>query len=402
MTQNNPVRHEQSTEELSGSINRRVLFVDDEKQVLEGIKLHLRREFEVATAIGAEEGMRVISTQPAFAVVVSDMRMPKINGADFLANVRRVAPDTVRMLLTGQPDIAAAAAAINRGQIYRFLAKPCPPKTLVEALDAGVNHYQIQKQRTEILEKTLGSSVKLLTDLLGIASPSGFGRANRIKQLANKMADLIGFKAEWYMDVAAMFSQVGLMIAPDLAEKLEKGKGLSTDDMVNLQQLPTTAAILLSGIIHMQPVRTVLNLMPLEYSKVLKAENDSEYAIVAQILAVAADYDSLELQGFSSSDSLGVLRDRGNRYDPGMLEMLGAILSSNGLTGERKPVTPHDLVPGQVFAEDVQLKNGTLLAVCGSEVTPSVISFLQNRQNKNVPDRLVVYTESLQGDLQSH
>jgi response regulator RpfG family c-di-GMP phosphodiesterase len=235
-----------------------VLFVDDEAQVLEGIKLHLRRQFEVVTATGAEEGLHLVATQPPFAIVVSDLRMPKVNGATFLAAVRRTAPDTVRMMLTGQSDIEAAAAAINRGQIYRFLSKPCPPGTLVEALDAGVNQYQIQVQRKEILEKTLGSSVKLLTDLLGLASPSGFGRANRIKQLANKMAERIGFKAEWYLDVAAMFSQVGLMIAPELAEKLTKGAALSTDDMVNLQQLPITAALLLSDIPHMQSVCKVL------------------------------------------------------------------------------------------------------------------------------------------------
>lgn len=390
MIQNNPASHGQLSEEPSSQINRRVLFVDDEEQVLEGIKLHLRRQFEVVTAIGAEEGLKVISTQSPFAIVVSDLRMPRVDGATFLAAVRRVAPDTVRMLLTGQSDIEAAAAAINRGQIYRFLSKPCPPETLVEALDAGVNQHQIQIQRKEILEKTLGSSVKLLTDLLGLASPSGFGRANRIKQLANKMAERIGFKAEWYLDVAAMFSQVGLMIAPDLADKLAKEKALSADDMVNLQQLPITAATLLSDIAHMQPVCAVLNLMTLANETILKEGEDSEYAVVAQLLAIAADYDSLELQGYSPDDSLGELRNRSDRYDPGMLEVLGDLLVTGESAGNVKMLTPLDLVPGQVFAEDVLLRNGALLAVSGSEVTPSVIRFLQHGENKHIPETLMV------------
>jgi hypothetical protein len=132
--------------------------------------------------------------------------------------------------------------------------------------------------------------------------------------------------------------------------------------------------------------------MTLANATIMQEEEDSGYAVVAQLLAIAADYDSLELQGFSSGDSLEVLRAKSDRYDSGMLEVLGDLLANSVSVGRMKKLTPIDLVPGQVFAQDVLLRNGTLLAVSGSEVTPSVISFLQNTENKHIPETLMIRT----------
>lgn len=101
----------------------RVLCVDDDPNILEGYKRQLRKEFELATAVGPEQGLRMVTEQGPFAVVVSDLQMPGMNGIDFLAQVRTHEPDTVRMLLTGNAELQAAIDAINQGQIFRFLTK---------------------------------------------------------------------------------------------------------------------------------------------------------------------------------------------------------------------------------------------------------------------------------------
>jgi CheY-like chemotaxis protein len=109
----------------------KILFVDDEPAVLDGYRRMLHREFEVDTATGGERGLMLIHDCGPYCVVISDMRMPGMNGAEFLSQVRQKTPETVRMLLTGYTDINAAIEAVNEGNIFRFLTKPCMKETLV-------------------------------------------------------------------------------------------------------------------------------------------------------------------------------------------------------------------------------------------------------------------------------
>lgn len=131
----------------------KVLFVDDEPSVLEAYERLLRREFHVHVALGGERGLQAIEEQGPFAVVVSDMRMPGMNGAEFLARVREMKPETVRMLLTGHADMNAAIDAVNRGNILRFLTKPCEKEELVEAINAGITQYRAVAAEKDLLQK---------------------------------------------------------------------------------------------------------------------------------------------------------------------------------------------------------------------------------------------------------
>jgi len=131
----------------------KILFVDDEPAVLDGYKRLLHREFEVETAVGAERGLAVIQVFGPFAIVISDMRMPGMNGAEFLAQVRQRAPETVRMLLTGYTDIQAAINAVNEGNIFRYLTKPCDKETMADAIKIGLTRYHSAVTEKELLRK---------------------------------------------------------------------------------------------------------------------------------------------------------------------------------------------------------------------------------------------------------
>jgi len=111
-----------------------VLFVDDEPELLDGLRDALRKEpYEIVTATSPSEGLRVLHER-RIDVVVSDERMPGVSGADFLAFVRQRFPDTVRIMLTGQASFESALQAINEGEIYRILTKPCSPQRLSRTL----------------------------------------------------------------------------------------------------------------------------------------------------------------------------------------------------------------------------------------------------------------------------
>ncbi len=121
----------------------RVLFVDDEPAVTHGLRVALRKEpWEIVTADSGEEALNRLSESP-FDVVVSDERMPGLQGSDFLSIVRRDHPETIRIILSGQADLPAAVKAINSAEIYRFLLKPCP------AEEVGLTIREALKRRDE-------------------------------------------------------------------------------------------------------------------------------------------------------------------------------------------------------------------------------------------------------------
>ncbi|HYU15650.1 MAG TPA: response regulator, partial [Candidatus Acidoferrum sp.] len=126
----------------------RILCVDDEPNVLEGLSLHLRRRHEVWTATSGADALALLARDGPPEVIISDMRMPGMDGAVFLSKARQLYPETVRLLLTGQTDLMSAVSAVNQGQIFRFLSKPCPAPFMVQAVTAAVEqHRLIQAER---------------------------------------------------------------------------------------------------------------------------------------------------------------------------------------------------------------------------------------------------------------
>jgi FixJ family two-component response regulator len=135
------------------NVFERILFVDDEQGVLDGYERLLRKDFAVTVALGGLKGLAAIQEYGPFAVIISDMRMPGMSGAEFLAQVKQQAPDTVRMLLTGYTDLSAAIDAVNEGNIFRFLTKPCAKDVLVNAINIGLDQYRSTTAERELLKK---------------------------------------------------------------------------------------------------------------------------------------------------------------------------------------------------------------------------------------------------------
>jgi DNA-binding NtrC family response regulator len=134
-------------------MEERILFVDDEQRVLDGYKRLLRDQFRIEVVPGAGQALAAIHLFGPYAIVISDMFMPGMNGAEFLAQVRQLAPNTVRMLLTGYKDINLAIDAVNEGRIFRYLTKPCEKKDLVLAIELGLAQYHANVEAKEAIKE---------------------------------------------------------------------------------------------------------------------------------------------------------------------------------------------------------------------------------------------------------
>jgi ActR/RegA family two-component response regulator len=133
-------------------MNERILFVDDDPDVLTSYTRALHKTFEIDTASGGEEGLKLIAERGPYAVVVADMVMPVMSGGEFLERVRDRAPETVRMVLTAYTDIHTAMSAVNQGHVFRFLTKPCQLDVMLAALHAGIDQYRQTVTKRERIE----------------------------------------------------------------------------------------------------------------------------------------------------------------------------------------------------------------------------------------------------------
>ena len=121
--------------------NPLILLTDDDQAVLAAYRRRLRRHFRLITARSGEEAIDVMQSELPDAVI-SDLHMPAMNGVSLLTEVRRIAPKAVRILLTGQPDLAHVINAVNTGEIFRLLMKPCSSDAIIAAVDEGLGRHR--------------------------------------------------------------------------------------------------------------------------------------------------------------------------------------------------------------------------------------------------------------------
>jgi len=367
----------------------RVLCVDDEPKILEGLRNLLDGTYEFHGAEGGAEGLSILGAAEPFAVVISDMRMPRMDGAVFLEKVRELCPDTVRMLLTGQADVQTAIAAVNGGQIFRFLTKPCPPAHLLASVHAATEQFKLISAERVLLDQTLHGSIKALTDVLALTHPLAFGRALRIHKSVAALAERVGMKERWQVEVAAMLSQIGCVALPqETIEKLHYGQALSTEEAEQVNDAARTAARLLGNIPRLESVRLILG----GSSNERRVTVDELVRTGSQILRIASDYDMLEAQGLPLGTIIDVMRGRGDRYDRTLLDEFAALRETAAPERVIREVPLRAIRSGMIFVEDLLMQNGVLVATRGYEVTDRFVERVQNWKRGTVrePIRVVI------------
>ncbi len=363
----------------------RVLLVDDEPAVLAGLRRQLRHHFEIHTATSGEEGLAALetaATDPAgpFAVVVSDMRMPRMNGAAFLAQARLRWPDTTRVLLTGQAELDEAIAAVNDGQLYRFLVKPCPVETITSCIAAAVAQNRLIQAERELLERTLRGCVEALSNCLALANPVAFARATRVRDLVGALAAALQVPEPWVVEVTGVLSQLGAVVLPEtVADKLHRGVQLAPAEQAMADRLPGIALQVLADIPRIDEVRDAIAWQGQRYDGNNRSGPGGDaIPLAARLLRLALDADQGLAAGLTPGHVLADLADRGGAYDPQALAALTRVPPFHQQVTAAHAVTLAQLQPGDRLDADVLTVKDTLLVGRGAEVTEQVIERLRN------------------------
>ena len=304
-------------------MSEKILCVDDDANIVAAYQRNLRKQFTIDTAVGGEQALAAIETQGPYAVLVSDMQMPGMNGIEFLLKAKERTPDTVRFMLTGNADQQTAMEAVNKGHVFQFLTKPCPPEMLALALEAGLKQYRLVTAERDLLEKTLSGSIKVLTDILSMIDPRSFGRGELLRDYTRAFVKSLKIDQTWEFEVAAMLSQIGFVtIPPGVIQKARAGHGLSGQEKDMLTQVPTIGAELLSNIPRLNTVAKIVLYQNKNYDGSgfpIDSVAGEDIPIGSRILKVLSDLLQLETKETPKATALSLMQNRTGLYDPRVL-----------------------------------------------------------------------------------
>ena len=375
-------------------MTEKILCVDDDANILNAYRRTLRKQFSIETVLGGAKGLAKISHNGPYAVVVSDMRMPEMNGIEFLEKVQEISPDTVRMMLTGFADINTAIEVVNRGNIFRFLTKPCDPKEFAVSLEAGLKQYRLVMAEKELLSKTLTGSVKTMIDILAVIDPESFGQSVALRASVQDLGELMRIRDSWEIEITAMLLHIGYTtLPPDLLLRMRRKEPLSETEKTVLRKVPEFGYNLLKNIPRLESVAKGILYQDKNFDG-SGFPGDSvagqDLPLTARLLKILKDFNGLRNSGKSTNRSLEIMTTRTGGYDPKVLERVKlAYGKPRPISTSRSPkrqtkeepasrVFLKRLAPGNVLAADVRTKNGKLLVSSGTPLTGVIIEKLKN------------------------
>ena len=367
-------------------MSAKILFVDDEPNLLDGLKRLLGKEFSIDTANGGEAGLNLLAESGPFAVVISDMRMPGMNGVQFLSAVRERWPDTVRLMLTGNSDIQTAIDAVNEGCVFRFLTKPCPENILKPALRAALAQYELIGAEKELLEKTLHGSVKVLTDILALVNPAAFSRASRIHHTVKHMVQHLGLRESWRYEVAAMLSQVGCVaFDTETVEAVYAGAALPAAEQERFKMHPSIAFELLNRIPRLELVAAMIagqQGRPQSKSKQQPSAPIEAGELGAHLLKIAVNFDQLMLQGTSAKEALVKLKSQPEEYYSAGVAALDT-LPAETVAFAIQEISIREMSIGMILDDDLRSSNGMLMVARNQEISYPLLVRIRNLHQKS-------------------
>ena len=284
--------------------------------------------------------------------------------------------------------------AVNKGDIFRFLNKPCPPDVVAKSIDSAIEQHRLVNAERELLENTVKGSLAALTEVLSLSKPGVFGRTTLYKRRMLDCAKYLNIATDWELETTALLSLIGTVSLPDsLVNKALSGAPLTADEACQYQGHAALGAELLAKIPRMESVAEAIRLQLKSFDGTGAPDDKIEgesIPVAARLLRVVTDYDLLERSGLDKNAALGKMERESGTYDPSILGALSELLQS-GTKLEVKEIDVHQLGDNMALAKDLRTRDGRLLVCKGQQLTTSVANRLLNfYSNGAIDGKLVV------------
>ncbi|WP_321991079.1 HD domain-containing phosphohydrolase [Marispirochaeta aestuarii] len=384
-----------------------ILFVDDEYNILQSLKRLFFEypEFEILTALSAEEGAGILATRQV-DVLISDEKMPKIAGSQFVHYVKERFPDVVRCILTGYANPENILKAVNKGEVYRYLVKPWNDGDLISTIRSAAEYGRLKRYNRELetqlkaqneslkkevarrtaylqkalttvkseqakAEETLGGIVTLLSHMIGLVHPEMQEFSSRAARLAERIAVAMELEQDELYNIrtAALLQEIGLFEA-------NSGDHLNADHAED-------GARLLNKLSALGPIAILIK----HHHERFDGKGDpgglsgEEIPLGSRIIRTAADYVRLIYEERMERSAALEKMTQGVQtiYDPQVIRILRdqeAAVKDSKDSGI--PIQIKNLGAGMVLKNDLILKNGVLVLPKNTALTQSMVEHLPN------------------------
>jgi len=412
-----------------------ILIVDDEPVVLNALKETLERERYHVVACSSPIKALAILEERTFAVIISDQRMPEMLGLEFLVETRRICPHASRILITAVLSLPTIVDAINKGEIYRFVAKPWLREELLatvrnalhrhelithneilqaqtqelnarlmvanSSLEQQVKDLEERRQQLDAANRELGaryeSSLELCRRILTAYDPILGGQAKALVEFANKMAETEHFtEAERHaLRSAAWLSDLGLIgVSRELLRAFRANPGVLTErERATLHHHPVYSQTLAALVDSRTDVGETIRAHHEHFDGTGYPDGIAGRNIPwpARCLAVAVGFVESGQPKQAAIDT--ILAKSGSAYDPEAVRLFLKVTQLVHLPRQVREIMLEELEPGMVLASGIYSPHGLLLIGEGQALGPATIAKIRNHnQITPINQRLLVYT----------
>ena len=375
-----------------------ILLVDDEINILNSYRRTLRNEFTFDIAQSGDEALSHIASGKKYAVVVTDMQMPNMNGLELLQKISRVSPDTIRIMLTGNSDQATAVNAVNIGDVFRFITKPCDTKMLITIIKAGIKQYNLVMAEKVLLNRTLKGVINVLTEVLALVNPDALKNSTKMIEYMRSLARALKVPDTWAFEPMIQLSQLGCVIFPqETIKSMENGDEISEEERQLFAQHPCLASDLIRQIPRMEKIsETILYQEKCFNGAGVPLDNvcGKDIPLGARMLKIVIDFIRFEKREASKQAAFSRLESQQEFYDP---QILSAFKSTLNISEDKqKPKSTDsenkefiklaDLREEMIIETNIFTKREQLVASQGQRVTSTLLQILQHCIENNALD----------------
>ena len=440
-----------------------LLFVDDEANILSSLKRLFRPlGYRIHTAISGAEGLALLEKEPV-DLIISDMRMPEMDGATFLKKAAKQWPDSVRILLTGYSDLESTIAAVNQGQIYRYISKPWEEHELTLAVQQALKLKQLQDEKTRLealthqqnealtqlnasleskvaartneLRQTMGfleeahsslkkqytTSIRIFANLIELRESTieesgekpGTSHSRRVAEQARQLGITMGLSKDALQDLlfAALLHDIGKIALPDLLLERPYNE-MSREERKEFEQHPILGQ---AALVALEPLHAAGELIRAHHEHVdgrgyPDQLRDDDIPLGARILSVVDDFNAL-LSGtffrhrYTSKEACNfLLKERNRRYDAKIVDHFIKHLESDEQQASalaEQCLKSGSLKDNMVLTRDLVAPNGVLLLAKGHQLNDELIhKIAQLEKRVNYDLSFYVTEEVLESSLE--
>jgi len=378
----------------------KVLFVDDEKNILTSFRRSLHRIYRIYTTTSPLTALKIISAHKPFKVVVVDYRMPEMDGLNLIKKIKSRFPHTQCILLTGNADLKVALEAVNQGGVYRFLLKPFPVAELPPILNDAIHQYELLEAEKELLTRTLRGSIKVLMDLLALVKPEIFSLSRRIKETAVKLGACVHLEKLWEVELAGYLSLIGALALPEeVISKRLRGTKLTPKEINKFNSHPEIGYELLSHIPRLENIARAIRYQNKHYNgsgypaDQLKG---TQIPLLARILHIAIDFELYKNSGLSPRKTIEKMKTIGSMYDPWLFAFLENEIVGKAKDRSWQTIPLEEAKVGMKIAEDIRTKDGMLVVTSGTPLSSIFLTKLKNLAQKGLIQpkvKILVFSE---------